>query len=156
MKVAIGNDHRGVKQKNKIIKYLQKQRVQVLNVGTNNEKEPVDYPYYGYRVGELVVDGTADMGIVICGTGIGISIACNKVKGARCAKVDNVEEALLVREHNDANVLAIGEKMPFYRVKDILDVFLTTNYVPVERHERRIEVIKQLEEHGLKMEESDV
>lgn len=146
MKIVIANDHRGVVLKNKLKKYLEKKKIEVVDLGAQDENVKVDYPEYGYKAGTAIVNKEADFGIVICGTGIGISIACNKVKGARCAKVDNVREALLTRKDNDANVLALNGSMPGYRAKDIVDTFLKTEFVPIERYENRIKQISNFEQ----------
>ena len=108
MRIGIANDHRGYKLKEYLVKELEKE-YEVINLGTNYT-ESVDYPDYAFALGELVSSGEADFGIAICGSGIGISIACNKVKGIRCAKVSNVEEAKYTREDNDSNIVAFGEK----------------------------------------------
>lgn len=144
MKVAIGSDHRGFKLKTKLIKYLDKKGYEVIDFGTDNSNS-VDYPDFGIKVGEAVRDKEAELGIVICGTGIGISIACNKVKGIRCAKVNTRREAKLTRIHNNANVIALNERMFLFEAKDIVDTFLNTEYKPVEKFERRIEKMYKYE-----------
>ena len=108
--------------------------------------ESVDYPDYGILLGEKVRDKVVDYGIAICGSGIGISIACNKVKKVRCAKVNNVREARLCRLDNDANIIALNEKMHLFEAKDIIDVFLNTKYQKEERFQRRIDKITKYEE----------
>jgi len=137
MKVGIASDHRGVKKKEKLIKYLKKHGYTIYDYGTNSE-ESVDYPDYAFLVGEKINSEEIDFGILICGTGIGMCIASNKVKGIRCAKVDNVEEAKFSRLHNNANVVALSNEMGLMRMKDILDVFLSTDFSAEERHIRRI------------------
>ena len=144
MKIAIGSDHRGFKLKGKLIKYLDKKGFEVLDLGTDTP-ESCDYPDFGIKVGEAVRDKEADLGIVICGTGIGISIACNKVKGIRCAKVNTRREAKLTKIHNNANVIALNERMFLFEAKDIVDAFLTTEYKPEEKFERRIEKMYKYE-----------
>lgn len=106
----------------------------------------MDYPDYGILLGEKVRDKVVDYGIAICGSGIGISIACNKVKKVRCAKVNNVREARLCRLDNDANIIALNEKMHLFEAKDIIDVFLNTKYQKEERFQRRIDKITKYEE----------
>ena len=101
--------------------------------------ESVDYPQYAYKIGESVRDNKIDLGILICGTGIGMSIACNKVKKVRCAKVTTKEEAFLARSHNNANVIALSENITNY--KEIIDTFLTTDFSNEEKHIRRVEMI---------------
>ena len=137
MKIGIASDHRGVILKEKIKNYLNN-RYQIIDYGTNSI-ESVDYPQYAYKIGEAVHDKKIDLGILICGTGIGMSIACNKVKGVRCAKVNDKEEAFLARSHNNANVIALSEKTTDY--KEIIDTFLTTNFSDEEKHHRRVEMI---------------
>ena len=137
MKIGIASDNRGVILKEKIKNYLN-DRYQIIDYGTNSI-ESVDYPQYAYKIGEAVHDKKIDLGILICGTGIGMSIACNKVKGVRCAKVNDKEEAFLARNHNNANVIALSEKTIDY--KEIIDTFLTTNFSDEEKHHRRVEMI---------------
>lgn len=137
MKIGIASDHRGVILKEKIKNYLNG-KYQIIDYGTNSI-ESVDYPQYAYKIGEAVHDKKIDLGILICGTGIGMSIACNKVKGVRCAKVNDKEEAFLARNHNNANVIALSEKTTNY--KEIIDTFLTTNFSDEEKHHRRVEMI---------------
>lgn len=147
MKIAIASDHRGYPLKTELIKYLEKKGFKIIDLGTNST-DMVDYPNYAFKLGETVVEKEADYGIVICGTGIGISIACNKVIGVRCAKVDNVKEAELTRRDNDANVLALNGSMPLYRAKDIVDVFFTTNFTNVDRYVGRINQISEYEKNN--------
>lgn len=143
MKIAIASDHRGYPLKIELIKYLSK-KYEVLDYGTNST-ESTDYTDYAFPLGESVAAKEVDFGIVICGTGIGISIACNKVIGVRCSKVDNVKEAELTRIDNDANVLALNGSMPLYRAKDIVDVFFNTDFSNLEKHNRRINKISEYE-----------
>ena len=103
MRVAIGSDHAGYELKSSLVKYLQHQKVEVHDMGTFS-KESVDYPDYAIQVCQTVIRDNSDFGILICYTGIGMSIVANKVKGIRAALVDNIENARLTREHNDANV----------------------------------------------------
>ena len=144
MKVAVACDHRGYKVKEKLIPYLEKKGYEVLNLGTDSP-EMVDYSDYGIKLGEAIRDKTADLGIAICGTGIGISIACNKVKGVRCAKVSSAKEAKETRIHNNANVVAFSARMFMFEIKDIVDNFLKTEYKETERFERRINKISKYE-----------
>ncbi len=149
MKIGIASDHHGFKMKKTLIKYLQKKGYEVNDYGTDS-LENVDYTKYAFKLGEKVRDKKVEMGIVICGTGIGVSIACNKVQGIRCAKVDNVKEARLTRTDNDSNVIALNGSMPIYRAKDILDVWLTTPFNKIERYERRIKDIAEYEKESRK------
>ena len=138
MKIAIGNDHHGVTLKKELVDDLKKQGYEVINYGSDSE-EMVDYTKYAFLVGEAVRDHKVDFGILICGSGIGMSIACNKVKGVRCAKVNDKEEAFLARSHNNANVIDLSEKTTDY--KEIIDTFLTTDFSNEEKHHRRVEMI---------------
>jgi sugar-phosphate isomerase, RpiB/LacA/LacB family len=147
MKIGIASDHRGYKLKSKIVAYLQKKGVEVEDIGTFST-ESVDYPVYAFKLSTSVVEKNVDLGIAICGSGIGISIACNKVKGIRCAKVDSVKEAKLCRLDNDANILALNGSMPTYKALDIVDVYLNTKHEHVERHDRRIQEITDYEENN--------
>ena len=137
MKIGIASDHRGVILKEKIKKFLNDD-YQVIDYGTNSI-ESVDYPQYAYKIGEAIKDKKIDRGILICGTGIGMSIAWNKVGGIRCAKINDLEEAILARSHNNINVIALGEKTQNY--KEIINAFLTTDFSNEEKHRRRVEMI---------------
>ena len=136
MKIGIATDHRGVKIKQELTKYLEEIGYTVINYGTDSE-EPVDYPLYAFKVGEAVRKKDVDFGVLICGSGIGMSIACNKVKGVRCAKVNDTWEAEVTRQDNDANVIALGSKTPISEMEKILKVFLETPCSMEERHVRR-------------------
>ena len=142
MKIGIGNDHRGYKLKVELVDFLKNLGYEVVNFGSDSE-EPVDYPVYAFKVGEAVAKGEVDRGILICRTGIGMSIACNKVKGVRCAKVDNVEEAALTRLDNDANVIAISYVKEITEIKEMIKTFLEIKFSKEERHHRRVELINK-------------
>lgn len=144
MKIAVASDHKGYHLKTTLITYLTKKGYEIIDVGTDSVIT-TDYPKYAFALCKKVKDKEADFGIVICGTGIGISIACNKVKGIRCAKVDNIKEAKLTRSDNDANVLALNGNMYAYKAKDILDVFLKTNFSNETRHIKRLKMIEDYE-----------
>ena len=137
MKIGIASDHRGVILKEKIKNYLN-EKYKIIDYGTNSI-ESVDYPEYAFKVGEDIRDNKIDLGILICGTGIGMSIACNKVKKVRCAKVTTKEEAYLARQHNNANVIALSENVTNY--KEIIDTFLTTEASKEKKHQRRVAMI---------------
>ncbi len=146
MKIAIGCDHGAYEYKEEIKEMLQSEGHEVIDCGTHN-KESVDYPDFAQAVGKNVVDGNVDKGIVICGTGIGISIAANKIKGIRCGLCTDTTMARLTREHNDANVLAMGQRVIGIEVaKDIVHMFLNTEFSNGVRHARRIEKLKEMEE----------
>lgn len=145
MKIGIANDHRGYKLKKYLISELQKLNYEIINYGTNSE-ESVDYPDFAFMLGEKVANKEVDFGIVICGSGIGISIACNKVKGVRCAKVSSKEDAQVTRIDNDANVIALGEKTKEEAALEMVLTFISTPFSNLEKHQRRIAKIKEYEE----------
>lgn len=142
MKIVIANDHRGVHFKNKIVDLLVQKGYTVDNVGTNTENS-VDYPVYAKRLSKHLEEG--DFGILICGTGIGMSIAANKIRGIRCAKANNIYEAQMTRMDNDANVLALSSEMDFDDVEKIVMTFLTTETSQEERHVHRRKMLEELE-----------
>ena len=111
MKIAVAADHGGYKLKEKVKEHLLEIGIEVEDLGTHSE-ESVDYPIYGKLCGEAVASGQADLGVVVCGTGIGISIAANKVHGIRCGLCTSVEMAHLTKQHNNANILALGGELP--------------------------------------------
>ena len=145
MRLGIASDHRGYKLKEKLKKYLNKKGYEVEDYGTDSP-ESTDYPIYGIKLGEAIRDKEIDLGIVICGTGIGISIACNKVKGVRCSRIVNAKEAKTTKIHNMANVIALNEKMFLFQAKDIVDNFIKTKYQDDERFIRRVNQITEYEE----------
>jgi len=140
MKIGIGNDHRGYKVKVELVEFLKDLGYEVVNFGSDSD-EPVDYPIYAFKVGEAVAKKEVDRGILICRTGIGMSIACNKVKGVRCAKVDNVEEAALTRIDNDSNVIAVSYVKDITELKEMIKTFLEIKFSKEQRHIRRVELI---------------
>ena len=144
IKIGIASDHRGYILKEQIIDRLMNQ-YDITDCGTTSE-ESVDYPDYAFKLGNLVADKDVDFGIAICGTGIGISIACNKVKGVRCAKVDTKEEAIATRVDNDSNIIAFGEKMPLEKAVELITIFIETKASEEEKHVRRRQKIKEYEE----------
>ncbi len=144
MNIGLASDHRGYYLKQKLLKYLTQKGYDTVDLGTTN-KDSVDYPDYAFLLGEKVAAKEIALGIAVCGSGIGISIACNKVKDIRCAKVDSIKEAKLAKLHNDANIIALNGSMPTYKAKDIIDAFLTTEFSNIERHQRRIDKISNYE-----------
>lgn len=145
MKIGIASDHRGYNLKEFIKQELWKEKIEVIDFGTNST-ESVDYPDFAFKLGTNVVNKNIDFGIAICGSGIGISIACNKVKGVRCAKVSNAEEAKYTRLDNDANIVAFGEKITEQEAIEIIKTFIGTDFSNLEKHIRRINKIKEYEE----------
>ncbi len=145
MKIGIASDHRGYELKEKLKEALIKENYEVIDYGTNS-KESTDYPDYAFILGENVVNKNVDYGVAICGSGIGISIACNKVKGVRCAKVTTKEEAEVTRIDNDSNIVAFGEKTSFEEALEIVKTFINTKFSNLEKHNRRINKIKAYEE----------
>ncbi len=145
MKIGIANDHRGYKLKSYLVKELENLGYEVYNYGTNNE-ESADYPDFAFTLGEKVVNKEVDFGIAICGSGIGISIACNKVQGIRCAKVSNKEEAKYTREDNNSNIIALGEKTSEKDALEIVTTFIDTPFSALDKHQRRINKITKYEE----------
>lgn len=140
MKVVIGNDHSAVFLKNEIVNYLNSLGVECINVGTDSDKS-VDYPVFAKKVCREVLDKNI-FGIAICGTGIGISIACNKVKGIRAALCHESFSAKMTRKHNDANVLCLGARVIGGELaKDIVKTFLDTKF-EAGRHQKRIDMLE--------------
>ena len=144
MKIAIGSDHAGYEEKEKIKKTLDELGIEYIDLGTNS-LDSVDYPDFGKAVGIAVSSGAAEQGIVFCGSGIGISIAANKVKGIRAALAWNEETASLARQHNDANVLAIGARTtPKGTIPNIVKAWFKAKFEG-GRHQRRVDEILELE-----------
>ena len=144
MIIAIGCDHAGYPLKEAVKEKLIAEGHEVLDVGTNST-ESVDYPIYGKAVGEAVASGKAERGIAICGSGIGISIACNKVKGIRCCACSDCYSAKMSRLHNNANMLALGARVLGSELaKDIVRIWLMTAFEG-ERHARRVSMIDRLD-----------
>jgi len=144
MKIGIASDHRGFKLKELIKENLD---YDFIDYGTNSE-ESTDYPIYAFKLGEAVVNKDVEYGVAICGSGIGISIACNKVKGIRCAKVSNEEEAKYTRNDNNSNIVAFGEKTPLEEALNIVKTFVETPSSTEEKHQRRVQEIIDYEENN--------
>jgi ribose 5-phosphate isomerase B len=145
MKIAIGGDHASPKLKAKVVDFLKAKGIEVTDYGTY-DFNAVDYPDYALKVAEAVAAKEADLGILICGTGIGISIAANKVKGIRCALCSDTFSAHATREHNDANILAFGERVVGEGLAlDIVDTFISTEFSGAQRHMDRIAKISAIE-----------
>jgi ribose 5-phosphate isomerase B len=148
MRVALGSDHAGYEQKQHLKAFLSEKGIEVSDLGTDSGDESVDYPDFARSVGREVVDGDADFGILVCGTGVGMAIAANKVDGVRAANVTDPEFARLARAHNDANVLTVSGRFVTPHVnEEIVEAFLTT---PFEggRHGGRVNKITGLEQES--------
>lgn len=144
MKIGIGNDHSAVEMKKEIVAFLEEQGHQVVNYGTDTSQS-CDYPVYGEKVAKAVVDKEVELGILICGTGVGISLAANKVKGIRCAVCSDPCTARLSREHNDANVLAFGARIVGAELaKMIVAQWLEASFLG-GRHKTRVDMIMDIE-----------
>lgn len=140
--IAIGSDHGGYELKECVKRYLEEKNIAYRDMGCNS-RSSVDYPVYGRAVAELVAEGTCEKGIVICTTGIGISMVANKVPGVRCALCADTLSARMTRLHNDANVLALGGGMVGENLAlDIVDTFLNTDFSGEEKHRRRVDMIE--------------
>ena len=149
MKIALGADHAGFELKNKIAQRLAARGVEIADLGTNSA-DSVDYPDYAQKVGEQVAHHQADCGILVCGSGIGMAIAANKVPGVRAANVTTEYEAQMSREHNDANVLALGARiLDEAQAAKIVDRWLETSFAG-GRHQRRVDKIAGIEKDEAK------
>lgn len=145
MKLAIGNDHVAVEMKNEIKKYLEEKGIEVINVGTDST-ERFNYPISGYKVAKLVASGEVDGGVLICGTGVGISLAANKVHGIRACVCSDPYTAKLSKQHNNTNIIAFGARViGIETAKMIVDEWLNAKYEG-GRHQTRIDMIKEIEE----------
>jgi len=144
MKIAIGNDHTALEMKLEIKAYLESKGHEIINMGTDSG-ESSDYPVYGEKAALAVTSGEADLGIVICGTGVGISIAANKVRGIRAVVCSEPYSAMLSRQHNDSNMLAFGARVVGPEMaKMIVDAWLDTTYEG-GRHQKRVDFIMDIE-----------
>lgn len=144
MIIGVASDHRGYKNKMKVIKYLKRKNIDYVDYGTDST-ESVDYNDYALKVCNAINKGEITNGILICGTGIGMSIMANKVNGIMCAKVDSAKEARLAREHNNANCISMGEDLSYIEIKDILNSYLNSSFINEEKYNRRINKIKNIE-----------
>ncbi|MDR1066233.1 MAG: ribose 5-phosphate isomerase B [Clostridiales bacterium] len=139
--IAIASDHAGYKLKLELIEHFKKIGAEFNDLGPYCEK-PTDYPVYAKAAAKTVLDKEADFGVLICGTGIGVSIAANKIRGIRCALCHDIFSAKAARAHNDANMLALGGRMIGARLAaEITDAFLSTAFSGEERHRRRIDAL---------------
>lgn len=147
MKIGIASDHRGVYLKRSLIEYLEHSGYEVVNYGSD-EVESVDFPVFAFELGNAIKKKKVDLGIAICGTGIGMSIALNKVNGIYCAKVSNISEAMLCRSHNHANAIAISADTELDLAKSMIDKFIVTPCSMEDKYVRRNKMIKDKEKNG--------
>ena len=146
MRIGIGNDHSALEMKAEIIEFLQERGHEVVDYGTNCAKS-CDYPKYGEIVARAVVNHEVDQGILICGTGLGISLAANKVKGIRAAVCSEPFTARMARMHNNCNILAFGARVIWPELaKMIVEVWLDTDFEVGGRHQRRVDMISDIED----------
>ena len=144
MKIAIGNDHIALNMKNHIKDYLESKGYEVINFGTDSS-DRTDYPIYGKKVADAVASGECDYGVLICGTGVGISLSANKVKGIRAVVCSEPYTARLCRQHNNANIIAFGARVVGEATAEmIVDEFLSSEYEG-GRHQKRIDMISAIE-----------
>ncbi len=145
MKLVIANDHAAVELKKEVMAYLESLGHEVINIGTDST-ESCHYPEYGKKAAEMVAAKEVDLGILICGTGVGISLAANKVKGIRCGVCSETTTARLIRQHNNANMIAFGARIVGTELaKDIVKSFLEAEFEGGGRHQQRIDMITAIE-----------
>ncbi|MBC6004787.1 Ribose-5-phosphate isomerase B [uncultured Clostridium sp.] len=148
MKIGLGSDHGGYNLKEEIKKHLASKGIEVIDFGTENGVDSVDYPIYGEKVAKAVISKDVDYGILCCGTGIGISLAANKVKGIRCAVVSDTFSAKMSKAHNNANMLSLGERVIGKGLAlEIVDAWLNTEFEG-ERHLRRVNMLNDIEQNN--------
>lgn len=145
MKIVIANDHAGVELKKELKDYMEGLGYEVINIGTDST-ESCHYPEFGKKAAEMVASHVADLGVLICGTGVGISLAANKVKGIRCGVCSETTTARLIRQHNNANMIAFGARIVGPELaKDIVKSFLDAEFEGGGRHQQRIDMISAIE-----------
>ncbi len=144
MKIVIANDHAAVELKQEIASFIEELGYEVVNIGTDSH-DSCDYPEYGKKAADMVASGQADLGVLICGTGVGISLAANKVKGIRCGVCSEATTARLIRQHNNANMIAFGARIVGSELaKDIVQAFLSAEFMG-GRHAARVDMISAIE-----------
>ncbi len=145
MKIGLASDHGGYNLKTEIIKYLTEKGIECVDFGPGNATESVDYPIYGEKAANAVISKEVDYSIVCCGTGIGISLAANKVPGIRCAVVSDVFSAKMSKAHNNANMLSLGERVLGRGLAlEIVEAWITTEFEG-DRHSKRVDMINEIE-----------
>jgi ribose 5-phosphate isomerase B len=145
VKWYVGNDHAGYNLKVHLVEMLRKQGDEIVDMGTENGNESVDYPDFGERVARAVVEGKDGLGLLVCGTGVGISMAANKIAGCRAARVTDPYSARMARAHNDANVLALGERVTGSGIAEEIVRFFRDTPFEGGRHERRVAKLAELD-----------
>ncbi len=144
MKIVIANDHAAVELKQEIASFIEELGHEVVNIGTDSH-DSCDYPEYGKKAADMVASGQVDLGVLICGTGVGISLAANKVKGIRCGVCSEATTARLIRQHNNANMIAFGARIVGSELaKDIVQAFLSAEFMG-GRHAARVDMISAIE-----------
>ena len=146
MKIFIGCDHRGLELKKELISYLKENGLNIIDIGLPNSASD-DYPEFAFKLGEKVSEDKTNLGILICGSGVGMSIAANKVKGIRCVRAVSVDDAFKGKNHNGCNVIAIGSEVTtdLNLVKEMVDTFIVTKTASEERHLKRVDAINKYE-----------
>lgn len=142
MKIGIACDHHGIDVKYRLVSFLKSKGYEVIDYGANNE-EAKDYPIYAFKVGEAIRNKDIDFGILMCGTGIGMSIAANKVPGVRCARICDFKDARLSQEHNGANIISFSANIRFSKIKKMVIIAITSPKLVEERHIRRVNMIDE-------------
>ena len=151
MRIAIGSDHAGFALKTELASWLEKHEVAFLDVGAHNHDAEDDFPDFAAAVGQAVVTGEADLGVMICGTGVGSAIALNKLEGIRAVVCSDTFSARMSRRHNDANALCLGERVVGAGLAcDVLRAWLEEGYSEEARHQRRLDKVTALERGGRK------
>ncbi len=147
MKIGIGNDHVAIEMKNELVKYLMEKNIEVIDVGTNSTKS-FDYPISGYKVAKMIQNKEIDYGILICGTGVGISLSANKMKGIRACVCSEPYSAKLSKQHNNSNIIAFGSRViGIEMAKMIVDEWISVDF-EYGRHNNRVNMISEIEETG--------
>lgn len=139
MKIGIASDHNGYLLKDEIKSNIKD--YEIIDCGNEIYNPDDDFPVYAFRLSEKVAKGEVDFGVAICGTGIGVAIACNKVKGIRCAKVDNINDVIMSKKHNNANIISFGSNTTTIDAIKYINTFIETNYINQDRYQRRNDMI---------------
>lgn len=147
--IYIGSDHRGFELKKAVIKFLSSKNINVVDCGNMVYDPDDDYPDYASEVAKKVVEDSESLGIVICGTGVGVNISANKIPGARAALLDTIETTAIAKSHNHINILALSASLNVDLMPDIIETFIITEPSYQERHIRRVTKIKELENNNI-------